>query len=101
MLRMEKLCAAIGFTKEMIESLLTKKEAIRCNGRIYSEEHRRKFDIRNDIFKIEKNPTDDSKLVLTINRQPIGEWFKEQFGKLKHNLCEPIEEPKRNRGLRV
>ena len=43
---MEKLCAAIGFTKEMIESLLTKKEAIRCNGRIYSEEHRRKFDIK-------------------------------------------------------
>ena len=101
MLRMEKLCAAIGFTKEMIESLLTKKEAIRCNGRIYSEEHRRKFDIKNDIFKVEKNPTDSSKLVLTINRQPIGEWFKEQFGKLKHNLCEPIEEPKRNRGLRV
>ena len=101
MLRMEKLCAAIGFTKEMIESLLTKKEAIRCNGRIYSEEHRRKFNIRNDIFKVERSPTNDSKLVLTINRQPIGEWFKEQFGKLKHNLCEPIEEPKRNRGLRV
>ena len=86
MLRMEKLCAAIGFTKEMIESLLTKKEAIRCNGRIYSEEHRRKFDIRNDIFKVEKNPTDDTKLVLTINRQPIGEWFKEQFGKLGHGF---------------
>ena len=51
MLRMEKLCAAIGFTKEMIESLLTKKEAIRCNGRIYSEEHRRKFDIKNDRIR--------------------------------------------------
>ncbi len=101
MLRIEKLCAVIGFTKEMIESLLTKKEAIRCNGMIYSEEHRRKFNIRNDIFKVERSPTNDSKLVLTINRQPIGEWFKEQFGKLKHNLCEPIEEPKRNRGLRV
>lgn len=82
MLRVEKLCAAIGFTKEMIESLLTKKEAIRCNGRIYSEEHRRKFDIKNDIFKVEKNPTDDSKLILTINRQPIGEWFKEQWKKI-------------------
>lgn len=77
MLRIEKLCAAIGFTKEMIESLLTKKEAIRCNGRIYSEEHRRKFDIKNDVFKVERNPTDNNKLVLTINRQPIGEWFKE------------------------
>ena len=41
MLRMEKLCAVIGFTKDMIESLLTKKEAIQCSGKIYSEEHRR------------------------------------------------------------
>ena len=101
MLRMEKLCVAIGFTKEMIESLLTKKEAIRCNGRIYSEEHRRKFDIRNDIFKVEKNPTDNEKLVLTINRQPIGEWFKEQLGKLRHGRKEAIEEPKKNRGFKL
>ena len=46
MLRMEKLCTVIGFTKDMIESLLTKKEAIKCNGKIYSEEHRRKFEIK-------------------------------------------------------
>ena len=101
MLRMEKLCAAIGFTKEMIESLLTKKEAIRCNGRIYSEEHRRKFDIRNDIFKVEKNPTDDSKLVLTINRQPIGEWFKEQFNKLRQNIRCPIQPQRKSRGMKL
>ena len=101
MLRMEKLCAAIGFTKEMIESLLTKKEAIRCNGRIYSEEHRRKFDIRNDIFKVEKNPTDDTKLVLTINRQPIGEWFKEQWEKFRQGLRQSTEEPRKSRGLKL
>ena len=101
MLRMEKLCAAIGFTKEMIESLLTKKEAIRCNGRIYSEEHRRKFDIRNDIFKVEKNPTDNEKLVLTINRQPIGEWFKEQLEKLQQKLRKSAEEPRKSRGFRM
>ena len=100
MLRMEKLCAAVGFTKEMIESLLTKKEAIRCNGRIYSEEHRRKFDIRNDIFKVEKNPTNDSKLVLTINRQPIGEWFKEQWEKLRQGLRK-TEEPRKSRGFKL
>ena len=101
MLRMEKLCAAIGFTKEMIESLLTKKEAIRCNGRIYSEEHRRKFDIKNDIFKVEKNPTDDGKLVLTINRRPIGEWFKEQFGKLGHSFRKAPNEPRKGGGFRL
>ena len=101
MLRMEKLCAAIGFTKEMIESLLTKKEAIRCNGRIYSEEHRRKFDIKNDIFKVEKNPTDDSKLILTINKQSIDEWFKEQWNKLRQSLRQSVEDPKKSRGFRL
>ena len=101
MLRMEKLCAAIGFTKEMIESLLTKKEAIRCNGRIYSEEYRQKFDIKNDIFKVEKNPTDDGKLVLTINRRPIGEWFKEQLEKLQQGLRKSAKEPRKSRGFRM
>ena len=89
MLRMEKLCATIGFTKEMIESLLTKKEAIR-----------RKFDIKNDIFKVEQSPTDSSKLVLTINKQPIGDWFKEQFGKLRHSIQRTLSEPK-NRGIKL
>ena len=101
MLRMEKLCYAIGFTKDMINSLLTKKEAIRCNGRIYSEEHKRKFDIKNDIFKVEKNPTDDSKLILTINRQPIGEWFKEQWEKLRQGLRQLAKEPRKSRGFRM
>ena len=78
MLRMERLCYVIGFTKDMVNSLLIKREAIRCSGKVYSEEHRRKFEIKNDIFKVEKSPVDDNKLVLTVNRQPIGEWFKEQ-----------------------
>jgi len=101
MLRMEKLCYAIGFTKDMVNSLLAKKEAIRCKGKIYSEEHRRKFDIKNDIFKIEKSSVDDNKLVLTINRQPIGEWFKEQWEKLRHGLRQSAEESRKNRGLKL
>lgn len=101
MLRMEKLCAVIGFTKDMIDCLLTKKDAIQCNGKIYSEEHRRKFEIKNGIFKVEKNPTDDSKLVLTINRQLIGEWFKEQMEKLRQGLRNTTEEPRKSRGFRM
>ena len=101
MLRMEKLCAVIGFTKDMIDCLLTKKDAIQCNGKIYSEEHRRKFEIKNDIFKVEKNPTDDSKPVLTINRQPISEWFKEQVEKLRQGLRSTTEDPRKSRGFRM
>lgn len=43
---------------------------------MYSEEHRRKFDIKNDILRIEKSSVDDNKLALTTNRQAIAEWFK-------------------------
>ena len=101
MLRMERLCYAIGFTKDMVNSLLTKREAIRCSGKLYSEEHRRKFEIKNDIFKVEKSPVDENKLVLTINRQPIGEWFKEQWEKLRQDLRQTTEEPRKNRGFRM
>jgi len=77
MLRMERLCYAIGFTKDMVNSLLNKREAIKCNEKIYSEEHRQRFEVKNVTFKIEQSSVDNNKLVLTINRQPIGEWFKE------------------------
>ena len=100
-LRMEKLCTVIGFTKDMIESLLTKREAIQCSGKIYSEEHRRKFEIKSDVFKVEKNLTDNSKLVLTINRQPISEWFKEQWEKLRQGLRQSAEEPRKSRGFKM
>ena len=101
MLRMEKLCYAIGFTKDMVNSLLTKKEAIRCNGKIYSEEHRRRFEIKNDIFKIEKSSVDNNKLMLTINKQPIGEWFKEQWEKLRQGLRQSVEESRKSRGFKL
>ena len=101
MLRMERLCYAIGFTKDMINSLLTKKEAIRCNGTIYSEEHRQRFEIKNDTFKVEKSSVDENKLVLTVNRQPIGEWFKEQWEKLRQGLRQSVEEPRKSRGFKL
>ena len=101
MLRMERLCYAIGFTKDMINNLLTKKEAIRCNGTIYSEEHRRRFEIKNDTFKVEKSSVDENKLVLTVNRQPIGEWFKEQWEKLRQGLRQSVKEPRKSRGFKL
>ena len=101
MLRMEKLCAVIGFTKDMIERLLTTKEAIQCSGKIYSEEHRGKFDIKNDIFKVERNPADGNKLILTINRQPIGEWFKKQWETLQQSIHRPVQAIKKSKGVKL
>ena len=101
MLRMEKLCYVIGFTKGMVDSLLYKREVIRCSGKIYSEEYRRRFETKNATFKIEQSPVDGNKLVLTINQQPIGEWFKEQWEKLRQGLRQSAEEPRKSRGMKL
>ena len=68
---------------------------------IYFEEHRRRFEIKNDVFKVEKSSVDDNKLVLTINRQPISEWFKEQWEKLRQGLRQSTEESRKSRGFRM
>ncbi len=97
---MEKLCAVIGFTKDMIENLLTKKESIQCSGKIYSEEHRWKFDIKNDILGL-RNIRWIVVLMLTINRQPIVQWFKEQWEKLQQNLRNSVQREQKSRGFRI
>ena len=52
-------------------------------------------------FSAEKNPADNSKLVLTINRQPIEEWFKEQWKKFRQRLQQSAEEPRKSKGFRL
>ena len=74
---------------------------MRCSGKIYSVEYKRRFEIKDATFKIDKSSVDENKLVLTINRQPIGEWFKEQWEKLRRGLCQSAEEPRKSRGLKL
>ena len=77
-LQMEDLCRKIGFTVEQIGVLLTGK-ALNFSGSLYSEEHRRKFNVENAEIKVFSDSTKPNQLFLYINRQPIIEWFKEQW----------------------
>ena len=57
----------IGYTHALTEYMIDKtnsSELVKAS---------RRFEIKNDIFKIEKSSVDENKLVLTINRQPIGD----------------------------
>jgi hypothetical protein len=101
MLRMEKFCAMLGFSKEITESLLVKKEALKCSGKIYSEQHRRNFDIKDDILRVENDPDDESRLNLTINRKPIADWFREQWHRLRYGTRLSQQEEKKNRGIKL
>ena len=99
LLRIEKLCRLVGFNQEWTDKLV-KGEPIVCSGNLYSEEYRRKFTTEKAGFQVVKNPTDNTKLVLSINRQPISEWFKEQFNKLHQNI-QSKQEQKRSKGFKL
>ncbi len=79
----------LGFSKEITENLLAKKEALKCSGKIYSEQHRRNFDIKDDILRVRNDLDDESRLGLTKNRKPIAEWFREQWHKLRYGIRQP------------
>ena len=101
MLQMEKFCKSAGFTQEMIDVLLAKRKPIVCSGKLYSTQHRQSFKIKDAVCKIEDDLTEEHKLVLTINRQPIVHWFKEQWEKLQQNLLYTVQREQKNRGFRM
>ena len=101
MLQMEKFCKSAGFTQEMIDVLLAKRKPIVCSGKLYSTQHRQSFKIKDAVCKIEDDLTEEHKLVLTINRQPIVQWFKEQWEKLQQNLRNSVQREQKSRGFRM
>ena len=101
MLQMEKFCKSAGFTQEMIDVLLAKRKPIVCSGKLYSTQYRQSFQIKDAVCKIENDLTEEHKLVLTINRQPIVQWFKEQWEKLQQNLRNSVQREQKSRGFRI
>lgn len=99
LLRIEKLCHLVGFNQELTNKLV-KGEPIVCSGNLYSEEHKRKFITEKAEAQVMKSPTDNTKLVLSINRQPISDWFKERFNKFCSTM-QPKQEQKRTKGFRL
>ena len=97
MINIERLCLAVGFNKEQTAILLTGKP-IEYNGELYSMEHKRKFmakDVKAKVF------SDGGKFILTIDLRPIGEWFREQFEKLRQGICRPIQPQTKGKGLKL
>lgn len=82
MLNLERVCLAVGFSQEQTAVLMMGKP-LEYSGELYSEEHKRKFMAKEVIAKVF---SDNGKFILTIDLQPIGAWFKEQFEKLKQGL---------------
>lgn len=69
------------------------------SGKLHSQEHGRDFTANRVIAQIGTEPTDKSKLFLSINRIKISDWFKEQFDRLNKPI-QIKQEQKKSRGVR-
>ena len=97
MIDIERLCLAVGFNKEQTATLLTGKP-VEYSGELYSMEHKRKFmakDVKAKIF------SDGGKFILTIGLRPIGEWFGEQFEKLRQGMRRPVQPQTKGKGMKL
>ena len=95
---MEEFCLKVGFNERQTATLISGKPLF-YEGELYSEEHRRKFMTERAGFQVVKDPADKSKLALAINGQVIGEWFKEQFGRLFSSVKRTVEPLRRGKGM--
>lgn len=96
--RMEKFCRLLGFTPEQTAILIT-GTPLKYSGKLRSQEHGRDFIADRVVAQIGTEPTDKSKLFLSINRINVSDWFKEQLDR----LTQPIQvkqEQKKSRGIR-
>ena len=94
---MEKFCLKVGFNERQTATLISGKP-LEYGGELYSEEHKRKFKTERATFHVVK---DKLKLVLCIEGQPIGEWFREQFDKLRQSTCQSVQRQREKRGFRL
>lgn len=99
MIRMENLCRLIGFDERQTATLVSGKP-LEHEGELYSEEHKRKFTAECITARIATDDTDCRKLTLKIDGKPIGDWFKEQFEKLRQTIRQPIQQQK-GRGVKL
>lgn len=98
LVRMEKFCLKVGFSERQTATLISGKPLFH-EGELYSEEHRRKFTTERAGFQVVKDPKDKSRLVLAINGQPIGEWFKEQFDRLFSSVRRTVAPLRKGKSL--
>ena len=97
-LKIERLCRLIGFDERQTATLISGKPLIYA-GELYSEEYKRKFTTEKTGFQVLKDPMNGTRLLLSINRKPVTEWFKEQFDRLRLNIRQPIQTQKKGRGI--
>ena len=97
LLRLERLTTQIGISAMEFADMV-KGKVLNFTGRLFSQEHNRWFSTDNTPIQIMRDT--NRRLTIAVNRIPFGQWFSEQYEKLRQTIRQPIQ-PKKSSGIKL
>ena len=97
LLRLERLATQIGISAMEFADMV-KGKVLNFTGRLFSQEHNRWFSTDNTPIQIMRDT--NRRLTIAVNRIPFGQWFSEQYEKLRQSIRQPIQ-PKKSSGIKL
>lgn len=91
-------CTHIGFPDQMTQRILA-QQSVEFSGMLYSSEHEQKFLTEHSKAKLERDPKEKHRFILTIDGVSVFQWFRNKAKELLAKLGIKPKEPKRGPSL--
>lgn len=95
-----RYCTHIGFPDRFTQRILA-QERVGFAGALFSSEHNQTFRTEGSYAKLERDPKDHHRFILTIDGINVFQWFRDMARKLLEKLGFQPKEPKQSRGRSI
>lgn len=93
-----RYCRHIGFPESFTQRIIT-QQPVPFKGVLYSPEHSQKFSTEHSEAKLERDPKEKHRFILTIDGVSVFQWFRNKAKELLAKLGIKPKEPKRGPSL--
>ena len=99
LLRWGRYCTHIGFPDRFTQRILA-QEKVGFAGTLFSSEHNQTFSTEGSYAKLERDPKEKHRFILTIDGINVFQWFRDMARKLLEKLGFQPKEPRQSRSIR-
>lgn len=93
-----RYCTHIGFPDQITQRILA-QQSVGFSGKLYSPEHEQSFSTEHSDAKLERDPKEKHRFILTIDGVSVFQWFRNKAKELLAKLGIKPKEPKRGPSL--
>jgi hypothetical protein len=94
-----RYCTHIGFPDSFTQRILA-QEKVGFAGALFSSEHNQTFSTEGSYAKLERDPKEKYRFILTIDGINVFQWFRDMARKLLEKLGFQPKEPRQSRSIR-